>query len=102
MVDSSLGRLICAALAMPTIARVMGAILLHLSHVVPLVNIIIASGAPPSPLLRLLLSQPPPSGDDNGSGESGTTILSRFLATSQVWAMSDPVWYGVFFFFFSF
>ena len=48
VMDSSLGRLICGALAIPTIARTMGAILLHLSHVVPFVRIVIAS-RPPSP-----------------------------------------------------
>ena len=56
VMDSNLGRLICGALAMPTIARVMGAMLLNLSHVVPFVSIIIASRPPPPPPLPL----PPP------------------------------------------
>jgi len=144
--DLNLGPLICGALAMPTIARMMGAILLHLSHVVPFVRIIIASRPPPPPPPPL----PPPAatptggllglwdctrdcarsalgfrgsdrnsastadihvvtrGNDDRSGGFGTTILSRFLeisqkretirewATSQEWAMSDPIWYGVF------
>jgi len=149
--DSNLGPLICGALAMPTIARMMGAILLHLSHVVPLVRIIIASRPPPPLPLRPLPPLPPPPtaavggllglwgctrdcarsalglrgsdgdsastadihvvtrGNDDGPGGFGTTILNRFLevsqkwepirewATSQEWAMGDPVWYGVFF-----
>ena len=49
--DSNLGRLNCGALAMPTIAHVMGAMLLNLSHVVPFVSIIIASRLPPPPPL---------------------------------------------------
>jgi len=139
VMNSSLGRLICGSLALPTIARMMGAILLNLSHIVPFVSIIIAS--------RLPLPPPPPppppptppaaavggllglwdcardcvrstfgfrvsgrdtaspadicvrvvtGGDDDGLGEFSTTILSGFLATSQEWATSDPVWYDVF------
>ena len=49
MMVSSLGRVICGALAMPTIARVMGAILLQLSHSVPWVRVIIASRPSPPP-----------------------------------------------------
>jgi hypothetical protein len=140
VVNSSLGRLICGALAVPTIARMMGAILLNLSHVVPFVGIIIAARPPPPPPPPPLPLPPTPpativggllglwdcardcvrstfglraSGRDNAStadirvrvvtggddvrlGEISTTILSGFLATSQEWATSDPVWYDVF------
>jgi hypothetical protein len=146
---SSLGRAICGSLAMPTIARVMGAILLQLSHSVSWVRVIIASRPPPpSPPLLLppLLLPPAPAParsavgaddllrfwnctqecaqaalglrvsdsdnannadipvqvvagrDDVASGKFSTMVLSRFLATSHEWAMSDPVWYDVFYF----
>ena len=66
VMDSSLGRLICGALVIPTIARTMGAILLHLSHVVPFVRIVIAS-RPPSPPP----SPPPPPSPDAAVGVLG-------------------------------
>jgi len=47
--DTNPGWLICGALAMPTIARVMGAMLLHLSYAVPFVRIFIALRPPPPP-----------------------------------------------------
>jgi hypothetical protein len=89
---------------MPTIARVMGAVLLRLSHVVPLVRAII--GAP-----RGLPPTPPAPAFSPGAAISGLVgiwggaaarptalpvfakVLSGFLATSHEWAMSDPVWY---------
>jgi hypothetical protein len=122
---ASLGRLIGGALAMPTIARVMGAVLLRLSHVVPLIRAIIA----PRPHLRLLPPPPPPSAfaavvnglvgiwggrTDSGlrvyggagaagvGGGLGAKVFGGFLATSQEWAMSDPVWYDAFLFLFLF
>ena len=62
--DSSIGRLICGALVIPTIARTMGAILLHLSHLSPFVRIVIAS-RPPSP------HPPPPPSHDAAIGVLG-------------------------------
>ena len=47
--DSNLGPLICGTQAMPSIARMMGAMLLHLSHVVPFVHVVIASRPPHPP-----------------------------------------------------
>jgi hypothetical protein len=46
---ASFGRLIGGALAMPTIARMMGFALLRLSHVLPLVRVIIAPRQQPPP-----------------------------------------------------
>ena len=60
VMNSSLGRLICGSLALPTIARMMGTILLNLSHVVPFVGIIIASRSPPLPPSLPLPLPPPP------------------------------------------
>ena len=106
---ASLGRLIGGALAMPTIARVMGAMLLRLSHVVPLVRIIIAPRLrPASPGLVGLWGRagsawrlfggdiPAVDGGWAGGAGLGAKVLSGFLATSQEWATSDPVWYDVF------
>jgi hypothetical protein len=112
LTGSSLGRLLGGALAMPTIARVMGNILLRLSHVLPLVRAIIA----PRPLRHF----PPAGGGGGGAlglwsstterlrlfagggavavagglpGGLGARVLNvLFLATSQEWATSDPVW----------
>lgn len=108
-----LGRLIGGALAMPTIARMMGAMLLQLSHVVPLVRIIIAPRlrpAPPTAVGGLVglwgRSAGPlfggagnPDGVEGGWSVTGigAKLLSEFLSTSQEWAESDPVWYAVFF-----
>ena len=108
MTGASLGRLIGGALAMPTIARMMGAMLLRLSHVVPLVRIIIAPRLrPASPGLvglwgrgagsawRLFGGDGPGVVDGGWAGGTGlgAKVLSGFLATSQEWATSDPVWY---------
>jgi hypothetical protein len=49
VMNSSLGRIVCGALVLPTIARTMGAMLLNLSHVVPFVSAIIASRRTPPP-----------------------------------------------------
>ena len=118
---ASLGRLVGGALLMPSIARVMGSVLLRISHAVPLVRTIIAP-LPPPPLLRML-PLPPPSGpisalvrlirggradpvqvgyqvDGHGwlSGSGpGAMVLRMLLATSQEWATSDPVWYVLLF-----
>ena len=115
MTGSSLGRLIGGALAMPTIARMMGAMLLRLSHVVPLVRIIIAPRTRPAAAAvgglvglwgragsawRLFGGGDVPAGGVDGGwsgGGIGAKVLIPFLATSQEWATSDPVWYDVFF-----
>jgi hypothetical protein len=112
---ASLGRLVGGALLMPSIARVMGSMLLHISHVVPLIRIIIAPLPPPLPrppssphsgpistLVGLIRGaradtvQVGYHGDGHGwlSGSSvGALVLRGLLATSQEWATSDPVWY---------
>ncbi|KAH9984303.1 hypothetical protein BJV77DRAFT_1038384 [Russula vinacea] len=115
---ASLGRLVGGALLMPTIARMMGSMLLHISHVVPLLHTIIAPLPPPLP-------PPPPPPPPSPSGPIGalfglirggvrdlpqpdvalrggatvtrvgygTAVLRGVLATSQEWATSDPVWW---------
>ena len=117
---ASLGRLVGGALLMPTIARMMGSMLLHISHVVPLLHTIIAPLPPPLP-------PPPPPPPPSPSGPIGalfglirggvrdlpqpdvalrggatvtrvgygTAVLRGVLATSQEWATSDPVWYVI-------
>jgi hypothetical protein len=113
---ASLGRLIGGALVMPTVARVMGELLLRISHVVPLVRLLIAPRQPSIPLpipapvglwgtwgarlplLRHFMAAPPRAavagGDmwQGGGGGLGATLLGGFLATSHEWAKSDPVW----------
>ncbi|KAI0287875.1 hypothetical protein BC826DRAFT_735103 [Russula brevipes] len=97
---AGLGRLIGGALAMPTIARVMGALLLRISHVLPFVRTIIAPRSPPGPAsafvgllgprlpLWRLFGAANPSND--WPGGFGAKVLGGFFATSQEWAMSDP------------
>jgi len=111
---ASLGRLIGGALAMPTIARMMGAVLLRLSHVMPLVRAIIAAPRlptpplPPAPAFSLGAAVSGLVGIWGGGGAGavarpvavpvfgtglGAKVLSGFLVTSHEWAASDPVWY---------
>jgi hypothetical protein len=111
---ASLGRLIGGALAMPTIARMMGAVLLRLSYVVPLVRAIIAAPrlpTPPLPPARAFSLGAAISGlvgiwGGGGAGAVarpaavpvfgsglGAKVLGGFLVTSHEWATSDPVWY---------
>ncbi len=114
---ASLGRLIGGALLMPSIARMMGSMLLHISHVVPLLRTIIAPLPPPLPLLPS-----PPSGPIStlirlirgapaagvgavqvgyqgygrrwlGGSGLGAAVLRGLFATSQEWARNDPIWY---------
>ena len=114
LTTASFGRLVGGALAMPTIARMMGAALLRLSHVLPLVRAIIAprEPLPPTPLpaaaavgllglwnnlqrSRLFSGwrEQPQQQIVLGNGTLSTKVLSGlFLTTSQEWAMSDPVW----------
>jgi hypothetical protein len=109
---ASLGRLIGGALLMPSIARMMGSMLLHISHVVPLVRIIIAPVHPPplpppaappsgpiSALVGLIRGARDPRLDTGPLGTAqvgyGTAVLRGFLATSNEWATSDPVWYVI-------
>lgn len=117
---ASLGRLIGGALAMPTIARMMGAVLLRLSYVVPLVRAVIAAPRLPTPplpparafslgaaLSGLLgiwggggagaIARPAAAVPVFGTG-FGAKVLGGFLVTSQEWATSDPVWYDDSFF----
>ena len=123
LTSASFGRLIGGALAMPTIARMMGAALLRLSHVLPLVRVIIA----PQPHATAITTTPPAAavgllglwnnlqrsrlfGGDGWKQQqqqqqrqigmanmnatwSGKVLSGLFLTTSQEWAMSDPVWY---------
>ena len=113
LTGASLGRLIGGALLMPSIARIMGSMLLHISHVVPLVRTIIAPLPPP----LLALPAPAPSGpistlvglirgardlrpevDPFGGAPQagyGAALFRGFLATSNEWATSDPVWYVI-------
>ena len=117
LTSASFGRLIGGALAMPTIARMMGAALLRLSHVLPLVRVIIApreqqAAMPPAAAVGLLglwnnfqRSTRLFGGDGwkqqqqqrgigvGGSAWGGKVLSGLFLTTSQEWAMSDPVWY---------
>ncbi|KAF8496207.1 hypothetical protein F5888DRAFT_1794746 [Russula emetica] len=114
---ASLGRLVGGALLMPSIARMMGSMLLHISYVVPLIRTIIAPLPPPllprplspSPsgpigtLVRLIrgarvdtVVQVGYRGDGHGwlSGSGlGAFVLRGLLGTSQEWATSDPVWW---------
>jgi hypothetical protein len=109
---ASLGRLIGGALLMPSIARIMGSMLLHISHVVPLVRLIIAPVVPPplpppaappsgpiSALVGLIRGARDPGLDTGSLGTAqvgyGTAVLRGFLATSNEWATSDPVWYVI-------
>jgi hypothetical protein len=120
LTTASFGRLVGGALAMPTIARMMGAALLQLSHVLPLVRTIIApreqmpsTPVPPVAAVGLLglwnnLRRSRLFGGDGGGwrelqqqqivlGKNGTALSTKvlsglFLTTSQEWAMSDPVW----------
>jgi hypothetical protein len=118
LTGASLGRLVGGALLMPTIARMMGSMLLQISHVVPLIRTIIAPlpaplpprlftplpSGPISALLKLIRGAPAEV-DGRGwlSGNGlGTFVLRGLLATSQEWATSDPVWYAFSFFFFFF
>jgi hypothetical protein len=89
---------------MPTIARMMGAMLLRLSHVIPLVRAIIAPRphpAPAGPLGPLGLWDarrlPPMMRLFGGAGQpvgwSAKVLGGLFLGTSQEWATNDPVWY---------
>ncbi|KAN0118790.1 hypothetical protein V8E52_004901 [Russula decolorans] len=94
---AGLGRVIGGALIMPSIARMMGSMLLHISHVVPLIRTIIAPL--PQPMLPLRASLP--------SGPISTLvsiIRGGRPDTMQVgyhggghgcqeWATSDPVWW---------
>lgn len=114
---ASIGRLIGGALLMPSIARMMGSVLLHISHVVPLMRTIIAPLPPPLPflplqpsgpigtLIRLIRGARPnavlvdhghPHGWLSGNG-LGAALLRGLLSTSQEWSTSDPVWYVSFF-----
>jgi len=115
---SSIGHVIGGALAIPMIARLMGDVLLRISHVVPLVRIIIAPRTPLQPaaavggLLGLwgrARSAFRLFGGAGGAdvavvtggyggwlGGFGTKVLGGFLLMTQEWAMSDPVWYDVF------
>jgi hypothetical protein len=112
---AGLGRVIGGALIMPSIARMMGSMLLHISHVVPLIRTIIAPLPQPMLPLRASLPSGPIStlvsiirggrpdtmqvgyhGGGHGwlGGSSvGALVLRGLLATSQEWATSDPVWY---------
>jgi hypothetical protein len=116
--SASFGRLVGGALAMPTIARMMGFALLRLSHVLPLVRVIIAPRErqiPATPaaaavglvglwnnLQRSRLfggwdnrqerQQRIVIGNGNGTALGGKVLSGLFLTTSQEWAMSDPVW----------
>lgn len=100
---ASFGRIVGGALLMPSIARVMGSVLLRISHVVPLVRTIIAPlpplphSGPISGLFRLIGGAPAVRhgyvhGWLNGSG-LGAVFLRGLFGTSQQWATSDPVWY---------
>lgn len=115
MTGASLGRLVGGALLMPTIARIMGSMLLHISHAVPLIRTLIAPLPPPLPLPP----PPPPTGPIGalvglirGTRDAqpdialrrpfgatrvgyGTAVLRGVLATSHEWATSDPVWYVI-------
>ncbi|KAH9034481.1 hypothetical protein EDB85DRAFT_1005320 [Lactarius pseudohatsudake] len=118
LTTASFGRLVGGALVMPTIARVMGAALLRLSHVIPLVRAIIAPreqvpAAPmPAAAVGLLglwnnLQRSRLLGGWRGEQErqqivlggggvaalGGKVLSGLFLTTSQEWAMSDPVWW---------
>ena len=124
--DASIGRLVGGALALPVIARLMGDVLLRISHVVPLVRIIIAPRPPLPPAavavgglvglwgrarsaFRLFGGAGSADvavvagGYGGWLGGFGTKVLSGLLVTTQEWAMSDPVWYDgfplIFFFF---
>jgi hypothetical protein len=102
---AGLGRLIGGALLMPSIARIMGSVLLHISHVVPVIRTIIAplppAIPPPRPSLASLIrgatEQVGYRGDGGHGWLSGSAlgalVLRGLLATSQEWATSDPVWY---------
>lgn len=116
LTTASFGRLVGGALVMPTVARVMGAALLRLSHVIPLVRAIIAPReqvpAAPMPAAAVGLlglwnnlqrsrlfggwrgEQQQQQIVLGGAGALGGKVLSGlFLTTSQEWAMSDPVWW---------
>jgi hypothetical protein len=111
---ASLGRLIGGALLMPSIARIMGSVLLRISHVVPLMRTIIAPLPPPFPrlplsprpvskLLRLIRGETVQFGSHGyaqgwlGGNGLGALFLRGLLSTSQEWASSDPIWYVSFF-----
>ena len=121
--DANIGRVIGGALAIPMIARLMGDILLRISHVVPLVRIIIAPRPPLQPAtaavgglvglwgrarsaFRLFGGAGGADvavvagGHDGWLSGFGTRVLGGFFVMTQEWAMSDPVWYDVFPFFF--
>lgn len=116
---ASFGRLIGGALLMPSIARMMGSVLLHISYVVPLMRTIIAPLPPPLPLpppslplsgpigtlLRVIRGARPdvvqvdhghPRGWLSGKG-LGAALLRGLFSTSQEWSTSDPVWCVSFF-----
>ena len=107
---ASLGRLIGGALLMPSIARIMGSVLLRISHVVPLMRTIIAPLSPPFPrlplsprpvskLIRLIRGETVQFGNPGyaqgwlGGNGLGSLFLRGLLSTSQEWASSDPIWY---------
>ena len=119
MTDASIGCLVGGALAIPMIARLMGDVLLRISHVVPLVRIIIAPRPPLPPAVvavgglvglwgrarsafRLFGGAGSADvavvagGYGGWLGGFGTKVLSGLLVTTQEWAMSDPVWYDGF------
>ena len=106
------------------IGRLTGDMLLRISHVVPLVRIIIAPRPPLPPTATAVtglvglwgrarsafrLFGGAGSADvavvagsyDGWLGAFGNRVLNGFLVTTREWAMSDPVWYDVFFSFLS-
>jgi len=123
--DANIGRIVGGALAIPMIARLMGDILLRISHVVPLVRMIIAPRPSLQPAavavgglvglwgrarsaFRLFGGAGGTDvavvagGYDGWLGGFGSRVLGGFFVMTQEWAMSDPVWYDVFPFIFYF
>ncbi|KAI0052404.1 hypothetical protein FA95DRAFT_1592683 [Auriscalpium vulgare] len=91
---ASIGRLIGGALVLPTVSRIMGDLLLHASHGLPLLRLLLA---PRPPLLRV--NSPRIWSLSASHAESRTPLqwlnvgLRLFLSGSNVWQESDPVWW---------
>ncbi|KAI0270515.1 hypothetical protein BC834DRAFT_922489 [Gloeopeniophorella convolvens] len=90
---ASIGRIVGGALVLPSVARVMGAALLRLSHVMPLVRALIA---PRPPLTRgrgIVGLWGASVAQQSGFGGHLMALTRLLLTGSSTWVASDPVWW---------
>ncbi|KAI0060192.1 hypothetical protein BV25DRAFT_1888964 [Artomyces pyxidatus] len=91
---ASVGRLIGGALVMPTIARVMGQLLLRVSRGLPLLRLILAP-KPQKTLPRWWgnAALPVVIPEDRSLFQNAGLVLRLLLNGNKVWIESDPVWW---------